>query len=104
MMQWFLFFVIIQNNSMENLKFHASIGDKIFRPIRTLNVALFESCMYGLSKRLASNHEISNQEVKNCYNKLLNHKEFASLISQSTTNINNVRQRMSIAKNTFCVE
>ena len=81
--------------------FLESIQEKLFRPVRALNVALFESAMVGLATRITSNNEIDVPAIKKAYNELLNNSEFMGLISKSTTDIANVNTRLEIAKNIF---
>ncbi|EIJ36987.1 DUF262 domain-containing protein [Thiothrix nivea] len=85
-------------------KFSTSIDDKLFRPSRALNVALFESCMVGLAKCLTSKRNITNDEIKNSYNSLLESIEFQELISQSTSDVKNLKRRMELAINAFAGE
>lgn len=81
--------------------FNNAINEKLFRPVRALNVALFESCMVGLAKRILSCNDISLEKVNICYYKLLENTEFNDLISQSTADAKNVKRRMEIAINAF---
>ena len=81
--------------------FNNSIEGKIFRPVRALNVALFEAAMVGLAFRLISNNPIENNVVKIAHQNLLEDKTFLELISQSTTDITNVEKRLEISKNIF---
>lgn len=76
--------------------FHSSIQEKLFRPTRALNVALFESCMVGLSARLAES-KIDQEEIESSYHELIENPEFEELISQSTADVKNVKRRMEIA-------
>lgn len=87
---------------IETIKsFTQSIGNKLFRPTRALNVALFESCMVGLSTRLTKSGPIDNKIIVAAYNRLLSDKVFQELISQSTSDAKNVKDRMAIAIRAF---
>lgn len=80
--------------------FYNADGHKIFRPVRALNVAFYEAAMVGLARRLAVS-EITNDNVKRGYDRLLGHIKFKELISQSTTDISNVIERLAIATKIF---
>jgi uncharacterized protein with ParB-like and HNH nuclease domain len=77
--------------------FHDSIDDQLFRPARALNVALFEACMVGLAERLTSGAAIDKDETSRCYMALVGNSEFSELISQSTSDVKNLKRRMEIA-------
>jgi hypothetical protein len=79
----------------------SSIDTKIFRPVRALNVALYESAMVGLAYRVLNKDIPENGKIKEAYTNLLNKKEFTELISQSTSDATNVTDRLKIAKNIF---
>lgn len=81
--------------------FHDSIKDQLFRPSRALNVALFEACMVGLSVRLTSGATIDNNEVSSCYAELIGNAEFLELISQSTSDVKNLKRRVELAIDGF---
>jgi hypothetical protein len=81
--------------------FYDSVEGKIFRPVRALNVALYEAAMVGLAFRLTSETPIDNAAVKQAHSQLLEDSEFLELTSKSTTDITNVEQRLEIAKNIF---
>jgi uncharacterized protein with ParB-like and HNH nuclease domain len=81
--------------------FHDSIGQKIFRPARALNVAFYEAAMVGLAKRLSDNSAFDKEKIKDAYNQLNNHDKFKELISQSTTDATNVSERLKISTAIF---
>ncbi len=81
--------------------FNKSIPKKPFRPARALNVALFESCMVGLATRFIQGQNADNEFIKNAYSSLLKNVEFQELISQSTTDVKNVKRRMELAIENF---
>ncbi|MFH1007557.1 MAG: DUF262 domain-containing protein [Candidatus Latescibacterota bacterium] len=81
--------------------FHEALGHKIFRPARALNVAFFEASMVGLARRIASNVEIEQAKIKEAYDRLNDNLKFKELISQSTTDISNVSERLEIATTIF---
>ncbi|HCA24131.1 MAG TPA: DUF262 domain-containing protein [Pseudomonas sp.] len=81
--------------------FHRACEEKPFRPARALNVALYESAMVGLAERLQSGHAISDAEVRDAYNGLVTDAEFMELISQSTSDVRNLKGRMDAAIDAF---
>lgn len=81
--------------------FHDSIDDQLFRPSRALNVALFEACMVGLAERLTRGIAIDNDEVARCYAELMENAEFLELISQSTSDVKNLKRRVELAIDSF---
>ena len=81
--------------------FENSIEGKIFRPVRALNVALFEAAMVGLASRLTQDNTINNEAVRQAYKNLTENEDFQKLISKSTTDLTNVAERLRISKNIF---
>lgn len=81
--------------------FNNSIKGKIFRPVRALNIALFESAMVGLASRLTQNKTIGNEAVHQAYEQLIENEDFIELISKSTTDLTNVTTRLKISKAIF---
>ena len=79
----------------------SSVGPSLFRPARALNVALYEACMIGISERLINGGDFKESEVNDCYCKLMTDSEFIDLISQSTSDVKNLKRRMEISINTF---
>lgn len=81
--------------------FHDAVGQRIFRPSRALNVAFYEAAMVGLARRINNNGEIEQAKIKEAYAKLIVNSKFKDLISQSTTDILNVTERLEIATRIF---
>lgn len=81
--------------------FHESIGTKTFRPIRALNVATYEAAMVGLARRILETGDLEASKVKTAYEILNDDPKFKDLVSQSTTDITNVSERLSIATKIF---
>ncbi len=83
-----------------NIVWH-SIGKKAFRPIAGINAAVFDSVMVGLARRnkkaLIENYE----EVRKAYDELLTDTEYMRLVSQSTSDENNVSTRLKKATEKF---
>jgi hypothetical protein len=78
-----------------------SIGPRAFRPIGPINAAVFDSVMVGLARRLDVSTIDDPQSVKEAYSQLLDDPEYQALVSQSTSDENNVRVRIKKAVDTF---
>lgn len=76
---------------------HQAVGNNAFRPERALNAAVFDSVMVGLAKRIQSGREISLDAIKPAYDELLADPDFKSVISDSTSDANNVSRRLELA-------
>ncbi|EKP4474697.1 DUF262 domain-containing protein [Cronobacter dublinensis] len=81
--------------------FHSAIDEKLFRPIRALNVALYEACMVGLATRFDKGYPVDDEIVQIGYENLLSNPEFQDLTSQSTSDVKNVKRRMELAIEEF---
>ncbi len=81
--------------------FHSAIDEKLFRPIRALNVALYEACMVGLATRFDNGYPVDDEIVQIGYENLLSNPEFQDLTSQSTSDVKNVKRRMELAIEEF---
>lgn len=77
------------------------IGQTAFRPLSTINAAVFDSVMVGLARRLDKGPLQSNEGVKQAYNQLLGNDEYSRLISQSTSDELNVKKRIELAERSF---
>ena len=77
--------------------FTEAVAQNLFRPARALNVALFESAMVGLATRLVSGIQISKDSINSAYQRLIDNQEFNELISQSTSDVRNLKRRIEIA-------
>ncbi len=80
---------------------HQAIGNEAFRPERALNAAVFDSVMVGLAKRLDIGENISLDAVKATYDALLAAPEFKAATSDSTSDVNNVSNRLNLAITRF---
>jgi uncharacterized protein with ParB-like and HNH nuclease domain len=80
-----------------------SIGKKAFKPIRTLNAAVFDSAMVGLARGLEHQpiSAIDFTKVRQAYEELLADTKYRELISRSTGNVSNVEERFRIACEKF---
>lgn len=82
--------------------FITAVPEKLFRPGRALNVALFDCCMVGLAKRISIGRAIDPDTVRAVYTQLLENKQIQALISQSTSDAKGVKERLQIATDLFC--
>jgi uncharacterized protein with ParB-like and HNH nuclease domain len=78
-----------------------SIGPRAFRPIGPFNAAVFDSVMVGLARRLDKSDIEKPEVVRDAYFQLLEDPEYQALISQSTSDENNVRIRVKKAIDKF---
>ncbi len=81
--------------------FHSALGPDAFRPVRALNVAVFEASMVGLAKRIRESDEPDISAVKRAYDNLNDDARFKELVSQSTADVANVSERLKIATEYF---
>jgi hypothetical protein len=76
-------------------------GTKALKPLKTVNAAQCDSIMYGVAKRLDQGPIIDKVELKRKYDELLANQEFKQWISAGTTDENNVRSRLRLAREAF---
>jgi len=78
-----------------------SIGNKAFRPIAGINAAVFDSVMVGLARRIKKAPVEDYEKVKKAYDELLTDTEYLRLVSQSTSDENNISTRLKKATEKF---
>ena len=78
-----------------------SIGEKAFRPERAINAAVFDSVMVGVARRIATTPSLNLPEIRRGYKKLLSDTTYIGLISQSTSDEKNVKERILLATKVF---
>lgn len=76
-------------------------GRRAFRPISTINAAVFDSTMVALARRLRKGAIADPYTVTAAYDELLADREYLTLISQSTSDESNVEKRISKANAKF---
>jgi hypothetical protein len=74
-----------------------TLGTEAFRPIRAINAAVFDSVMVALSRRIAERGPIDADQLKMAYAALLADPEFQAAYSKSTSNEDQVKNRITIA-------
>ncbi len=79
----------------------SSLGKRAFRPERSLNAAVFDSVMFGISRTLKGRASDKYSEIATAYDTLLLDKEYMELVSHSTSDGNNVRQRLKKTETAF---
>ncbi|MBD0864324.1 MAG: DUF262 domain-containing protein [Rhodobacteraceae bacterium] len=70
-----------------------ALGDRAFRPNRSMNVAVFDAVMVAIHGR----PDASSESINHAYNSLVNNGDFKELISQRTSNTANVHGRIKMA-------
>lgn len=77
--------------------FEDALGKEAFRPTRALNVAVFDSCMVGLSRRLEREEKIDIANIGKEYKALLADSEYNKACTRSTSDEVNVKLRIERA-------
>ena len=76
---------------------HGAVGTKAFRPISTLNAAVFDSVMVATAKRLGNGAIRDPASYALQYSALLADKEYQELVTRSTADEERVSTRMKLA-------
>jgi Protein of unknown function DUF262 len=87
-------------SSMINTVFDV-FGEKAFRPVGSLNAAVFDSVAVAIAKRLAKGKVKNPAKLKAAYDQLLAKKGFLSAVTSATSDEANVRTRMHDAYQAF---
>jgi Protein of unknown function DUF262 len=75
-----------------------ALGDRAFRPKSVVNAAVLDSIMVGVASALAAKDSISDERLKAAYDTLLSNQKYLEVTQKSTADEENVRQRISLAK------
>lgn len=78
-----------------------ALGNRTFRPDRSLNTAVFDSVASALAHRLAGNTEPQSEPALEAYKALLENERFIEGYIRSTADEENVKKRMEEAKKAF---
>jgi len=78
-----------------------ALGRRAFRPATTLNAAVFDAVMVGLSKRLGRGNPPAPQMVRRRYESLLKNKEFTGAVVTGTADEERVKRRLRLATQVF---
>lgn len=69
------------------------IGERPFRPVRALNVAVFDSVMVALAKMPEADSDL----LRSKYDALLGDRDYVTAVSKSTADETNVQTRINLA-------
>lgn len=78
-----------------------SIGEVLFKPARAINAAVVDSVMIGIARRLEKGLILDRKKLVEAYTQLITDDQFKDLVSTSTADELNVKQRLLIATNAF---
>jgi hypothetical protein len=81
--------------------FYKALGREAFRPTRALNVAVFDSCMVGIAKRIAEVESLDPEIVRQAYRGLLTDTQYVEATSRSTADEAFVKRRLERATKAF---
>lgn len=81
--------------------FWKALGKEAFRPARSLNAAVYDSCMFGLARRLRATAAMNIESVKHIYDELLSDSEYLEAISRSTSDEAFVARRLIRSEDKF---
>ena len=76
------------------------LGKSAFKPKRALNAAVFDAVMVGIARRLEKS-ELTCDELKSSYSRLLADAGFIRVIERSTADEENVGERLRLATDAF---
>ena len=80
---------------------HAALGRRAFRPERSLNTAVFDAVMVGISSRLESGPINGTANFVTAYDQLLADNSFREAYTRSTADEDKVRLRLKLASEAF---
>jgi Protein of unknown function DUF262 len=80
---------------------HAALGRRAFRPERSLNTAVFDAVMVGISNRLEHGPIKDVAGFVKAYDQLLADNNFREAYTRSTADEEKVRLRLSLARDAF---
>ena len=75
-----------------------SIGPKAFRPISTLNAAVFDSVMVAIARRLSAGSIAKLDAIEKQYTALLKDTDYLESVTRSTADEERVANRMKLAQ------
>ena len=88
---------------LETIGLFSAAIERPFRLTKTLNVAVFDSCMVGLATRLNSKSSVSPDinSIKSAYDSLLADEDYVVTVSRSTADSAFVERRINKAIDSF---
>ncbi len=78
-----------------------SIGSNAFRPRHPLNVAVFDSVMVGIARRLDKKPQYDTEKLAEAYKTLLNNSDYQYATGEATSNEISVKTRIEEAIKAF---
>jgi hypothetical protein len=78
-----------------------SIGQRAFRPVRSINAAVIDSLMTGIARRLARGPIKKPQVLAARYDVLMANKDYLSAVETGTSQETNVNTRLELATKAF---
>lgn len=87
------------NNTVDAVS--ASLGDKAFKPKKSLNVSAYDSIMVAVAKRLERGKIESPEKAKHAYKKLIENQKYMDAIRIGTSDEEAVKMRFSLALQAF---
>jgi hypothetical protein len=78
-----------------------AIGEKAFRPVSTLNAAVFDSVMVGIARRLEKGAIGDTAAIAQMYRNLLSNPDYAQSYKKSTADEALVKRRIDLAVSAF---
>lgn len=79
----------------------SALGENAFRPVRSMNAAVFDSIAVALAKRLDSGPIVDESKLKKAFEKLSKNDEYIKATSSSTALENSVESRLKLAIDAF---
>jgi hypothetical protein len=78
------------------------IGSNAFRPKRAVNVAVVDSLMTGIAKRLLVKGDINDKHMlKRHFDELMQNADYMAAVETGTAQEANVRKRVTLAEQAF---
>ncbi|WCL51472.1 DUF262 domain-containing protein [Leptospira sp. GIMC2001] len=86
----------------ETLKYiHKAIGNKAFRPIRSINASAFDSIMVATADMISSGQVPTEKIYSQKYNSIISTDDFIRLVKVGTSDGEAVKARLKFTKDTF---
>lgn len=79
----------------------SALGENAFRPVRSMNAAVFDSIAVAIARRLDSGPIESETKLKKAFEKLSSNADFIKATSSSTALESSVEKRLSLAISAF---
>jgi len=80
---------------------HEGIGQRAFRPIRSVNAAVVDSLMTGIAKRVSQREVKNTEQLKQHYDRLIKSENYLAAVETGTSQEANVDTRLRLAQEAF---